>query len=111
MKIKQALINKIGCVVAKWIIHNCDDGLVVNRKGGAEQVIKVYSVQAYKNFIKPAVKNAANISDLSKFITEVIFEEKETILEAFENEDRQMLEDAIFYDLESCAEDAGAGEK
>lgn len=55
MKIKQALINKIGCVVAKWIIHNCDDGLVITRKTGMQDVIKVYSMQAYKNVIKPAI--------------------------------------------------------
>lgn len=26
------LVNGIGCVIAKWILHNCDDGLVITRK-------------------------------------------------------------------------------
>ncbi len=55
MNVKQALINKIGCFMARYIIRNCDDGLVVTRKTGMKQVIKVYSVQAYKNVIKPAI--------------------------------------------------------
>lgn len=52
---KQKIVNAIGCLVAKWILHNCDDGLVIKRKGGAEQIIKVFSVPAYKNIIKPAI--------------------------------------------------------
>ncbi len=55
--------------------------------------------------------NCIKITELSQFITDVIFEEKETILEAFEKEDRQMLEDEIYYGLESCAEDARADGK
>lgn len=58
MKIKQALINKIGVFMARYIIRNCDDGLVITRKSGMQQVIKVYSVPAYKNFIKPAICRA-----------------------------------------------------
>lgn len=53
---RQKIINAIGCLVAKWILHNCDDGLVIKRRGGAEQIIKVFSVPAYKNVIKPAIK-------------------------------------------------------
>lgn len=45
------------------------------------------------------------IYGLAKFITELIFAEKETILEAFESEDRESLESIIYYCLESCAED------
>lgn len=52
---KKKIINGIGCLIAKWILHNCDDGLVVKRKGGAKQIIKVFSVQAYRNIIKPAI--------------------------------------------------------
>lgn len=53
---KQKIINAVGCVVAKWILHNCVDGLVIRRKGGAEQIIKVFSVPAYKNVIRPAIR-------------------------------------------------------
>lgn len=52
---KNKIINAIGCLIAKWILHNCDDGLVIKRKGGADQVIKVFSLQAYKNVIKPVI--------------------------------------------------------
>lgn len=55
MDIRQNIVNKIGCAVAWWILHNCSDGLAIKRKGGAEQVIKVFSVQAYRNIIKPLI--------------------------------------------------------
>lgn len=48
-------INTIGCLAAKWILHNCNDGLVIRRRGGAEQIIKVFAVPAYKNIIKPRI--------------------------------------------------------
>ena len=53
---KKKIINIAGCIVAKWILHNCDDGLVVKRRGGAEQIIKVFSAPAYRNIIKPSIK-------------------------------------------------------
>ena len=53
---RQKIINIIGCLVAKWILHNCDDGLVIKRRGGAEQIIKVFSAPAYRNIIKPIIK-------------------------------------------------------
>lgn len=55
MDIRQNIVNKIGCAVVWWILHNCSDGLAIKRKGGAEQVIKVFSVQAYRNIIKPII--------------------------------------------------------
>ena len=55
MEVKNQIINKIGCAVAEWILHNCDDGLVVNRKGGAKQVIKVFAEPAYRNIIRPVI--------------------------------------------------------
>jgi len=45
-EIKQKVVNKTGCIIAGWILHNCDDGLVIKRKGGAEQIIKVFSTPA-----------------------------------------------------------------
>lgn len=53
---KQRIVNAIGCVVARWILSNMKEGLVVKRKGGADQIIKVFSVPAYKNIIRPAIK-------------------------------------------------------
>lgn len=53
---KAKIVNVIGCIVAKWILINTADGLVVKRKGGAEQIIKVFSLPAYKNIIRPAIK-------------------------------------------------------
>lgn len=52
---KKKIINGIGCLIAKWILHNCDDGLVIRRKGGARQIIKVFSEPAYRNIIRPAI--------------------------------------------------------
>ena len=60
-KIKQKIINKAGCIVARWILHNYDDGLVVKRKAGAEQIIKVFSAQAYRNIIKPAIHKVTEV--------------------------------------------------
>ncbi|MDE7444780.1 MAG: hypothetical protein K2N15_03635 [Lachnospiraceae bacterium] len=53
---KQRIINAVGCVVAKWILSNTADGLRVKRKGSAKQIIKVFSVQAYDNVIRPAIR-------------------------------------------------------
>lgn len=47
-------INMIGCLIAKWILRN-GDGLVIRRRGGAEQIIKVFAVPAYENIIKPRI--------------------------------------------------------
>ncbi|GFI48994.1 hypothetical protein IMSAGC020_00190 [Lachnospiraceae bacterium] len=52
---KKKIVNTTGCMIAKWILHNFKDGLEIKRRGGADQIIKVFSVQAYKNIIKPAI--------------------------------------------------------
>ena len=80
---KNWIINKIGCLIARWIIHNCEDGLVIKRQSGSRQIIKVFSEPAYRNFIKPAIcketrRNHGN--DLisrkeAKFVLEKIFDE------------------------------------
>lgn len=41
-------------------------------------------------------------NELAKFITELIFAEKETILEAFESGDEQMLVDEIYEYIQNC---------
>lgn len=56
MGIKQSLINMAGCILARYIIRYCDDGLVITRRSGNKQIIKVYSTQAYRNIIKPGIR-------------------------------------------------------
>ncbi len=55
-RMKKKVINALGCMVARWILRNCDDGLVIKRRGGADQIIKVFSVQAYRNVVRPAIR-------------------------------------------------------
>ena len=64
------LINSVGCLAAKWILHNCDDGLVINRKSGEKQIIKVYSEPAYRNVIKPAMHKAAEVIKVGDVVTD-----------------------------------------
>lgn len=40
-QIKKEIVNVVGSAVAKWVLHY-DDGLIVIRKGGARQIIKVF---------------------------------------------------------------------
>jgi len=70
MNVKKNIINEIGCLVAKWILHKCDDGLVVNRKGGSRQIIKVFSEPAYRNMIKPAIHKATEIIKVGDVVTD-----------------------------------------
>ena len=65
--IKGEIINKIGCFVARWILHNCADGLVIKRKCGAKQIIKVFSEPAYRNVIKPSIYKATEIIKRGKY--------------------------------------------
>ena len=58
---RDRLINSAGGLVARWVLHNCDDGLVIKRKGGAEQIIKIFSEPAYRNVIKPAIYKATEV--------------------------------------------------
>lgn len=64
------IVNDIGCVAAKWILHNCDDGLIINRKGGARQIIKVFSEPAYRNMIKPAIHEATEVIKVGDVVTD-----------------------------------------
>lgn len=59
-RMKKKVINALGCMVARWILRNCDDGLVIKRRGGADQIIKVFSVQAYRNVVRPAIRMEDN---------------------------------------------------
>ena len=69
-KIKNAVINNIGCFAAWWILHNCEDGLVVKRKCGAKQIIKVFAEPAYKNIIKPAIHKATEVIKVGDIVTD-----------------------------------------
>lgn len=64
------IINNIGCLAAKWILHNCDDGLIINRKGGARQIIKVFAEPAYRNMIKPAIHKATEVIKVGDVVTD-----------------------------------------
>ncbi len=67
---RNRIINSAGCLVAKWILHNCGDGLVIKRKGGAKQIIKVYSEPAYRNVIKPAIHKATEVIKVGDVVTD-----------------------------------------
>ncbi len=74
--IKGEIINKIGCFIARWILHNCDDGLVIKRKGGAKQIIKVFSEPAYRNVIKPAIHKATEVIKVGDVVTDNGYHDK-----------------------------------
>ena len=67
---RNRIINSAGCLVAKWILHNCRDGLVIKRRGGAKQIIKVYSEPAYRNVIKPAIHKATEVIKVGDVVTD-----------------------------------------
>ena len=56
MKIVNKIKNAIGIMIVRYIIHTGADGWLVTRKSGTQQVIKVYSKQAYENVVRPAVE-------------------------------------------------------
>ena len=67
---RNRIINSAGCLVAGWVLHNCEDGLVIKRKGGAEQIIKVFSGPAYRNVIKPAIHKATEVIKVGDVVTD-----------------------------------------
>lgn len=75
-KIKHKIINEAGCVIARWILHNCDDGLVIKRKARAEQIIKVFSAQAYRNIIKPAIHKSTEVIKVGDVVTDNGYHQK-----------------------------------
>lgn len=74
--IKNEITNKIGCFVARWILHNCADGLVIKRKCGAKQIIKVFSEPAYRNVIKPAIHKATKVIKVGDVVTDNDYHDK-----------------------------------
>ena len=67
---RNRIINSAGCLAAKWVLHNCDDGLVIKRKGGSEQIIKIFSEPAYRNVIKPAIYKATEVIKVGDVVTD-----------------------------------------
>ncbi len=53
----------------------------------------------------------ATINEMASIIADVIFEEKETILEAYKSEDKKALEDEIYYYLANIAEEGEINER
>ena len=68
-QIKKEICNVVGSAVAKWVLHY-DDGLIVIRKGGARQIIKVFSEPAYRNVIKPAIHKATDVIKVGDVVTD-----------------------------------------
>lgn len=66
---KEQIINAIGCLIARWIIGSFQNGFIVKRKAGAEQIITVFSMQAYRNVIKPKITGIE-----PEFICESLFD-------------------------------------
>lgn len=60
MKISNRIKNVIGIVIAKYIIRKTledgkIEGWIITRKNGSKQIIKVFSLPAYKNMVRPAI--------------------------------------------------------
>ena len=59
MKIKDRIKNAIGILIVRYILgrglHDNTEGWIVTRKSGEKQIIKVFSLPAYKNIIRPAL--------------------------------------------------------
>lgn len=60
MELRKKIRNAIGVLIVRYIIHNDlvnnTEGWLVTRKTGTQQVIKVFSRQAYENVIRPAIR-------------------------------------------------------
>lgn len=56
MKIKKKIKNTIGIIIVKYIIRTGTEGWLVTRGNGTQQVIKVFSRQAYENVIRPVIR-------------------------------------------------------
>ncbi len=60
MKIRSRIKNAIGILIAKYIIRKTledskIEGWIITRKNGRKQIIKVFSLPAYKNIVRPAI--------------------------------------------------------
>lgn len=66
MKLRKKITNAIGILVIRYIIgndtKNNTEGWLVTRKNGTQQIIKVFSRQAYENVIRPAVHRDKDVN-------------------------------------------------
>lgn len=67
MKIKKKIRNIIGILIVRYIIgndlKNNTEGWLVTRKNGTQQVIKVFSKQAYENVVRPVIKGKEDVKE------------------------------------------------
>lgn len=63
---RKKIRNAIGILIVRYIIHNDlennTEGWLVTRKSGTQQVIKVFSRQAYENVVRPAIKGKGGVN-------------------------------------------------
>lgn len=50
--------NLIGIAIVRYILGTGTEGWLVTRKSGEQNVIKVYSKQAYENIVRPITHKA-----------------------------------------------------
>lgn len=64
---RKKIRNAIGILIVRCIIHNDlennTEGWLVTRKNGTQQVIKVFSRQAYENVVRPALKGKGEANE------------------------------------------------
>ncbi len=67
MKIRYRIKNAIGVLIAKHIIRetldNNTEGWIITRKSGRKQIIKVFSLPAYKNIVRPAIGRMGEMNE------------------------------------------------
>lgn len=56
---KKKIKNAIGILIVRYIIHAYEEGWIVTRKNGTQQIIKVFSKPAYENVVRPAIRRKA----------------------------------------------------
>lgn len=59
MKIKDRIKNAIGILIVRYILgrdlRNNTEGWIITRRNGSKQIVKVFSLSAYTNIIRPAL--------------------------------------------------------
>lgn len=64
---RKRIRNAIGILVVRYIINNDlknnTEGWLVTRKNGTQQIIKVFSRQAYENVVRPAIRRKGGVNE------------------------------------------------
>lgn len=55
MEINKKIKDAIGTAIIRYILRQNTEGWLVTRKSGSQQIIKVFSRQAYENVIRPVI--------------------------------------------------------